>query len=218
MTRKAIYIFGCFALFLLFTNVAMADSITFTFGIGSLPVPVSASGGSGGMVSMAPVGDVVVKNSLGTAFALPDGIVTITSHNDTFYTDALGVVDALYAGSGVLEVSVTSAAVCGGACLSGDLNQGMYFALNGDGGVWGGVYAVTYVSPAILALFGEQGWYHFPHGPDAFTTTYNVVGPNLTTAELDSGSISFQTYTPEPGTLLLLGTGVLGLAKALWRK
>ena len=61
-----------------------------------------------------------------------------------------------------------------------------------------------------------------PHPTDrmdhvAFATD-NIVGLNLTTANLGSGSITFQTYIPEPTTLLLLGTGVLGLAKTLRRK
>jgi hypothetical protein len=217
MTRKSTLVFGSLALLFLFTSIAMADSITFTFAIGSLPVAVTASSNPNGMVSMAPVDDVVVKNSMGTSFALPDAIVTITSHSNAWYNDAAGTVAALYGGSAVPEVIVTSAAVCGGTCLLGDLNQGMYFAVNGDGGVWGGVYDLTYVSPDILALFGENGWYLNPNGSDGFTTNNNVVGLHLTTAQLGSGSITFQTYTPEPGTLILVGTGILGLAKALRR-
>ena len=216
MTRKVALVFGSIVLLFLFTSTAMADSITFTFAIGTLPVPVTASANPAGTLSMAAVTDVVVKNSKGTVLPLPDAIVTITSDTEDWYHDVSGKVDAMFEGSAVLEVSVTSA-FCGGPCLSGDFNRGMYAGLNGDGGVWGGVYALTYVSPAILATFGDLGAPLNPHGSDAFTTTDNVVGPNLTTAQLGSGSITFQTV-PEPGTLILVGTGFLGLAKMLRRK
>ena len=216
MTRKVALVFGSILLLFLFTSTAMADSITFTFAIGTTPVPVVASAGLGGTLSMAAVTDVKVKNSKGTVLPLPDAIVTITSDTDVFYNVVSGEVDALYNGSAVLEVSVTSA-FCGGPCLSGDFNGGMYFGVNGDGGGWGGVYTLTYVSPKILAWFGDLGAPLNPHGSDAFTTTDNVVGPNLTTAQLGSGSITFQTV-PEPGTLILVGTGFLGLAKMLRRK
>ena len=217
MTRKVALVFGSILLLFLFTSTAMADSITFTFAIGTLPVPVTASANPAGTLSMAAVTDVVAKNSKGNpVLPLPDAIVTITSDTEDWYHDVSGKVDAMFEGSAVLEVSVTSA-FCGGPCLSGDFNRGMYAGLNGDGGVWGGVYALTYVSPAILATFGDLGAPLNPHGSDAFTTTDNVVGPTLTTAQLGSGSITFQTV-PEPGTLILVGTGFLGLAKMLRRK
>jgi len=216
MTRKVALVFGGIALLSLFTSTAMADSITFTFAIGTLPVPVTVSANPGGTLSMAAVTDVVAKNSKGTKLPLPDAIVTITTDTEDWYHDVSGEVDAMFEGSAALEVSVTSA-FCGGPCLSGDFNRGMYFGLNGDGGVWGGVYALTYVNPAILAWFGDLGASLNPHGSNTFTTTDNVVGPNLTTAELGSGSITFQTV-PEPGTLILVGTGFLGLAKMLRRR
>ena len=217
MTRKVALVFGSIVLLFLFTSAAMADSITFTFAIGTTPVPVVASAGLGGTLSMAAVTDVVAKNSKGNpVLPLPDAIVTITSDTEDWYHDVSGKVDAMFEGSAVLEVSVTSA-FCGGPCLSGDFNGGMYFGVNGDGGGWGGVYTLTYVSPKILAWFGDLGAPLNPHGSDAFTTTDNVVGPNLTTAQLGSGSITFQTV-PEPGTLILVGTGFLGLAKTLRRK
>ena len=217
MTRKVALVFGSILLLFLFTSTAMADSITFTFAIGTLPVPVTASANPAGTLSMAAVTDVVAKNSKGNpVLPLPDAIVTITSDTEDWYHDVSGKVDAMFEGSAVLEVSVTSA-FCGGPCLSGDFNGGMYFGVNGDGGGWGGVYTLTYVSPKILAWFGDLGAPLNPHGSDAFTTTDNVVGPNLTTAQLGSGSITFQTV-PEPGTLILVGTGFLGLAKTLRRK
>src|SRR3974377_1765347 len=150
MTRKVALVFGSIVLLFLFTSTTMADSITFTFAIGTTPVPVTASANPGGTLSMGGATDVVVKNSKGTAFALPDTIVTITSDTEDWYHDVSGKVDAMFEGSAVLEVSVTSA-FCGGPCLSGDFNGGMYFGVNGDGGGWGGGYTLAYVNPKNLA-------------------------------------------------------------------
>lgn len=221
MTRRLTLVSGCFIFFFVFSSIAMADSITFTFAIHTQPVLVTASGGPGGSVLMAgPVGDVVVKNQTPIAFSIPDGWVSISSHNDMTYNYNGVSLDALYAGTttpGVDEVLVTSTALCGGTCLSGDLNWGMYFGRNGDGGGWGGIFKLTYVSPAILALFGDEGLTLNPYGSDTFTTTNNSITSTGVTAEFGSGSITIET-TPEPGTLLLIGTGILGLAESLRRK
>ena len=106
-----------------------------------------------------------------------------------------------------------------GVCLEGIQNSnGEYVGTKNGTGSFQGLFTVTYVSPYITSLFGEpNSW--LPAGSDSLNTSANKF-KNLgktDTASLSGGAITFETV-PEPGTLGMLGTGLLGLAGVLRRK
>jgi hypothetical protein len=226
MKTKVILTLGCIALLAAFTTAAMADAITFSYAVSTGTVPTIANEfGSpsltGGPVTATKVGDIVVKDTnTSLTLDLPIGSTgMIQSDNASIYIQSGGTLVAAYGGSAVTQVLVDSA-FCGGNCLTGTNNFGTYTAMAGDGGGFGGVFKITFVSPAILAFFGDTGQSVNAHGGTAFTTTNNTFPtPTTDSARLGSGTITIQTTpVPEPTTLALMGTGILGLAAAIRRK
>jgi len=223
MTKVILALVGCTLLTMLAPS-AMADVITFTYAITTGSVATIADESGSPALTGGPAGDVVVKDTAtASAFALPDATAMIDSDNNTSYSAGPTMLVASYAGSGAIQVEVLSSSLCGGICLSGTNSFGTYTAGMGGAGAFGGVFDVTFVSPNILALFGDTGMAINPNGGAAFTTGLNTwtSGGTTSSAQFGSGSITFQTSTvPEPGMLrlVLLSTGVFGLAKVIRRK
>jgi len=219
MTKKLLIALGCVALLASMTSVARADAISFNLLFSPTAVHANASGLTAGPALVLLVSDT----ALSQVFPLT-GTANISTGPASSYVAAGGNLTAQYTAAAGIEVDVNSASCVGGTmpgvCLQGTLNSnGQYTATNGGTGSFQGLFTVTYVSPYVTSLFGDPyAWQS--SGSDSLTTSANHFsnGGTTATAQLGGGSITFQTPIPEPGTLALFGTGIIGLAGLIRRK
>jgi len=220
MTKKVVLALGCLALLTSFASTAMADAITFSFIFGP-PVAIDSSGLSAGPALVLAVSDTRIPT-----YHLLTGLASVSTGPaaPTTYVATAASLNAQFLPGTGTEVLVLSPSCAGGAmpgtCLSGSLNSnGSYAATLFGTGSFQALFQVDYVSPYITSLFGDPyGW--LPTGSDSLNTAFNVFVPegNSATATLTGGTITFQTPVPEPGTLALFGSGILGLAGVIRRK
>lgn len=214
--KKVTLALGCLALLVSFTAAARADAISFNFVFSPNPVLVNTTGVSAGPALVLLVSDTKIPK----VFSLV-GTASISTGPDLTYVEALNMLTADFLPGGGIEVEVDSAQCTGtGICLQGILNSnGHYTATLLGTGSFQALFTVTYVNPVIPALFGDPtGWQLT--GSDSMTTSVNrfTNGGKTDTSILGGGSITYQTPVPEPGTMALLGSGILGLAGVLRRK
>ncbi|MGA9564803.1 MAG: PEP-CTERM sorting domain-containing protein [Candidatus Korobacteraceae bacterium] len=217
--KKMMLSLGCLALLASLSTFASADAITFSFVNARPAVTINASGLSAGPASVLLVSD----SNLNEYFSFL-GTAKISTGAASSYTASGGNLSAQFLPGPGIEVEVDSASCTGGAhpgiCLQGILNSnGQYTALAHGTGSFQALYTVTYVSPYVPALFGDAtGWQ--ATGSDSLTTSANIFrnGSRTDSATLGGGSITYQTPVPEPGTLLMLGSGMIGLAGVIRRK
>jgi PEP-CTERM motif len=217
--KKLVLTLGCLALLASLSTFASADAITFSFVNARPAVTVNASGFSAGPAAVVLVSD----SDLNEYFSLI-GTAKISTGAASSYTASGGNLTAQFLPGPGIEVEVDSASCTGGIhpgiCLEGILNSnGQYTATSRGTGSFQALYTVTYVSPYVPWLFGDaKGW--LATGSDSLTTSANIFknGGETDSAALGGGSITYQTPVPEPSTLLMLGSGMIGLAGAIRRK
>lgn len=219
MIKKLTLKLGGLVLLASFTSIAHADAITFSFLKSNVAVKANATGmtaGPGVLVSVSDSDTPFVYNLHGHA--------SISTGPALSYNAAGGSVVALYSAGSGTEITVDSASCVGGAhpgvCLLGSLNSnGTYVATKGGTGSFQALFQVGYVSPYITHLFGDPNLW-MPTGSDSLNTSHNNFnnGGKTDGANLSGGNITFQTPVPEPGTLGMVGTGLIGLAGMLRRK
>jgi hypothetical protein len=219
MMKKLTLTLGCLALLTSFTNIAHADAITFSFLFSGKPVHADAARFSAGPALVLLVSDTKLAEDF-----LLVGKASISTGPASSYTAAGNVVTAQYLPGPGIEVDVRSASCVGGAmpgvCLQGSSNSnGQYVGTKLGTGSFQALFQVDYVSPYITSLFGDpNAWLAI--GSDSLNTNLNVFknGGKTDAAVLSGGNITFQTPVPEPGTLGMLGSAILGLAGVLRRK
>ena len=217
--KKLTLALGCIALLASFTSFAMADQISFGFVFAPSTIAVNASG-----LTVTNALNLTVSDATTMAAALLTGTATLSTGPASSYSNAGNIVTAAYSSGGAVEVD--SAACAGGSmpgvCLVGVANgNGQYSTSSpGLGGSFQGLFTVTYTSPYIATLFGPSAAGFVPSsGSDGISTGNNhATSPTTATAILGGGSITYSTPVPEPGTLALLGSGMLALAGYARRK
>lgn len=221
MMKKLTLTLGCLALLASLTSMAQADAITFGFvGTSSTPaVSINASGVTLGPATLLSLTDTNTNN-----IHLLPGTVFISTGSASSFVASGGILSAQFnAGSGV-EVEVDSASCVGGSmpgvCIQGSQNSnGAYVGFLNSTGSFQALFHVDYVSPYVTSLFSQPNQWLQP-GSDSFTTSHNSFanGGRTDTTSLGQGGITFQTPVPEPGTLAMIGSGMIGLATVLRRK
>jgi hypothetical protein len=157
-------------------------------------------------------------------------------NNGVFDVDGPGVCGDAVGGCGLLSFdrnvsgitlvgSIPALGIAQTTLLSGDLSGGVIVAINN--GTTGSVYASgnDTKSPNLLFAIGldpatQFTLFGFATGVNSLQqgSPYTAISTDITNTSGPGGGGSGQTLVPEPGSLMLFGTGLVGVASRLRRR
>jgi len=167
-------------------------------------------------------GTYTFSGAVGSTFSTADlGSLGLTIHQTsptpgsvTSLPGVLSFTTGTYAGGGNFNgggmVSYTNIGLCGGVCLSGTTTSSNISST----GTLVSSFTLNFVNPALAALVGANF---------ANNSPYNATGTLSITLDTSNQTIGSADYTlisqtPEPASLLLLGSGLLGIGGTIRRK
>lgn len=181
----------------------LADEITFHLIFGA---PGSLTASAAGLSAGPATNTTVSDGNTGMVFALPGTFSLATGASSTFTVLPMFVL-ATYGPSGAASVSIVDPSlnplVTG--VLADHANNFITPFPDGDG-AFAGTFDVSFVSPAVLALFG-LGPGFAPEGSIAITFAHDNFNGTDVIGQVAGGSVTIETATPvpEPATILLMG-------------
>jgi hypothetical protein len=204
---------------LLSATAAVADQINFNFTLGG-PNSVSATAAAG--LTSGPSMLTSISDST-TSVNIPFSGTYVNGNTGpaTSLTMVGSLVIGAFAAGGANSVIVEDS--MGNVIVAGDMeaNSALLSAISVGTGSFLGTFHVTFVDPAVLALFGPHFGFQ-NQGSVAFTIGSTAFDGTTFTGNIGGGAVTIQTTltsVPEPVGLGVLGMGLLTIAEGLrrWR-